>query len=536
MSKNNRKNLILITILSIVLISSNIGGLYIYALDEAKNSVCAREMLERGDMIVPTFNQELRTDKPPLHYYFMQLAYLIFGVNEFSARFFSVIMGILTVITTWWLATKYLGGRTGLYSSLVLLSSLHFILQFHMAVPDPYLVFLITIGFGFFYVYYKENKSRYLLLSYVSFGLATLTKGPVAIALPGLSILFFLILNKNFNWNYFLNLKPLWILGVFLVVILPWYLLVSLKTNGEWMREFLLYHNVNRYTNTMEGHGAIFLVTPLMVFLGLLPFSIFFIQSFNLGWKRRKTSDLLLFCIIIILIIVLFFSLSSTKLPNYTVPAYPFLAILIGHYLARLHDTCKKESGYLILTLSIYWIITLTIPLGLYIGLGLEPVLSHLKHLAIYFIILPLGGIFALFFSIKSKFKGIILSLSLSWILIVLLFFYLIYPQVDQINPVAKTINKIDTELPVAAYKIYNASFSFYIRKPFHEIRNKADLGSYIKKNRGYIITRKSYAEEISGFMQLKKVAEAKDIFEIPTTVIYQIDHKLSSDELGLLR
>jgi 4-amino-4-deoxy-L-arabinose transferase-like glycosyltransferase len=65
MPKINAKNLILITIISFVLISSNIGGLYIYALDEAKNSVCAREMLERGDLIVPTFNHELRTDKPP---------------------------------------------------------------------------------------------------------------------------------------------------------------------------------------------------------------------------------------------------------------------------------------------------------------------------------------------------------------------------------------------------------------------------------------------------------------------------------------
>jgi 4-amino-4-deoxy-L-arabinose transferase-like glycosyltransferase len=536
MSKNNRKNLILITILSFVLISSNIGGLYIYALDEAKNSVCAREMLERGDMIVPTFNQELRTDKPPLHYYFMQLAYLIFGVNEFSARFFSVIMGILTVITTWWLATKYLGSRTGLYSSLVLLSSLHFILQFHMAVPDPYLIFLITIGLGLFYVYYQEKKSHYLLLSYVSFGLATLTKGPVAIALPGLSILFFLIVNKNLSWNYFFKLKPLWILGVFLVVILPWYLLVALKTNGEWIREFLLYHNVSRYTNTMEGHGAIFLATPLMVFLGLLPFSIFFIQSFNHGWKRRKESNLLLFCISIILIIVLFFSLSSTKLPNYTVPAYPFLAILIGYYLARLHDTHKNESGYLILTLSVYCLIMLAIPFGLYIGLDMDPVLSNLKNLAMYFIILPFGGIIALLFSIKSKFKGILLSLSLSWILIILLFFYLIFPQIDKINPVARTINKIDPDLPVAAYKIYNPSFSFYIKKPFPEIQNKSELASYVKKNRGYIITRKSYAEDISDFTELKKIAEAKDIFEIPTTVIYQIDHKLSTGQYGLLR
>jgi 4-amino-4-deoxy-L-arabinose transferase-like glycosyltransferase len=368
MHKINLNNLILITIISFVLISSNIGGLYIYALDEAKNSVCAREMMERGDLIVPTFNYEMRTDKPPLHYYFMQLSYLIFGVNEFSARFFSVIMGVLTIITTWWLASRYLGPRTGLYSALVLLSSLHFILQFHMAVPDPYLIFLLTLGLAFFYIYHEEEKPAYLLLSYIAFGLGTLTKGPVALVLPGLSILVFLLIQKKFNRRYFRKLKPFWIFGVLLAVILPWYVLVALKTDGEWTREFFLYHNVNRYTDTMEGHGAIFLATPLMVIVGVLPFSIFFIQSFRLGWKKRKKIRLLLYSIIIILVIVVFFSISSTKLPNYTVPAYPFLAILIGHYLARLHDRIKDHLKITLFTLIIYQIIVSAIPFVLYYG------------------------------------------------------------------------------------------------------------------------------------------------------------------------
>ncbi len=74
-----------------------LGATPIYILDEAKNAQCAREMLQRGDFIVPTFNGELRVDKPPLHYFFMMAAYKMFGINEFAARFFSVIMGLLTI-------------------------------------------------------------------------------------------------------------------------------------------------------------------------------------------------------------------------------------------------------------------------------------------------------------------------------------------------------------------------------------------------------------------------------------------------------
>src|SRR6266542_6826784 len=57
----------------------------IYILDEARNSECAREMMQPNDWITPTFNGELRTDKPPLHYFFMIVAYKMFGVNEFAA-------------------------------------------------------------------------------------------------------------------------------------------------------------------------------------------------------------------------------------------------------------------------------------------------------------------------------------------------------------------------------------------------------------------------------------------------------------------
>jgi len=527
MPKINSKILILITIISFVLLSSNIGGLYIYSLDEAKNSVCAREMLERGDLIVPTFNQELRTDKPPLHYYFMQLAYLIFGVNEFSARFFSVIMGILTLLTIWWMSIRYLGGRAGLYSVLVLISSLHFIIQFHMAVPDPYLIFLLSFGLCSFYVFYKEEKPGYLLLSYIAFGMGTLTKGPVAIVLPGISILIFLLYEKRFNAGYLLKLRPLWILGVMLFVIIPWYILVSLKTNGEWTRDFFINHNLGRYTSTMEGHGAIFLIIPIMVIVGLLPFSIFIIQSFHRGWKKRKENGLLVYSIFIILTIVVFFSFSKTKLPNYTVPAYPFLAILIGNYLAGLHDSLDRNRKTTILTMVIYFLIMALLPFILYFALRMDPVLASLDHLAIYFILLPLGGFLGLLFTIKGNFKGMILSLSLSWTVVILLFFYIIFPQVDQKNPVAKTLGNIDKNLPVAVYKMYNPAFSFYIPKPFTRLETKMDVQEYIPQNQGYIITRKSLADEINDLAKLKKIEEAKDIFEIPTTVIFQINQDL---------
>ena len=524
MPSNNYKNLYVIIIISFVLISANIGGRYIYAMDEAKNATCAREMMEQGEWIIPTFNYEIRTDKPPIHYYFMIGAYSIFGVNAFSARIISVIMGVLTIISIWFIAVRYYGQRTALYTSLILISSLHFTLQFHMAVPDPYLIFFMTFGFVTFYVFYKEKKSKFLLISYISFGLGVLAKGPVAIALPGLAILLFLIFNRTFNWQYFLRLKPLWILVVLIFIITPWFLLIGVKTNGEWLYDFFFRHNLERYTDTMEGHGAIFLITPLIVILGLLPFSIFFIQSYRYGWKKRKSDPLLTYAGFISLTVIVFFAFSSTKLPNYTVPAYPFVALITGRYLDVLQDNFQKYRKSLSASLWIYLIIAIAIPIGLFIGLKFDPAISDFRNMSWYFVVIPTGALSAIIFLNKSSYKGILLSLSLSWITSTLLFFYIIFPKIDQVNPIAKLLPGLDTEKPYAAYAIYNPAFSFYLKKPIPTFRNTEDLKEYINETgEGYILSRKSLTNEFGHLDNIHKIGEAKDIFEIPTTVIYEI-------------
>lgn len=91
------RNVFVLLLLGLVVYSANSWNTSVYVLDEAKNAGCAMEMYQRNDWIVPTFNGELRTDKPPLHYFFMKMAYGVFGINPFSARFFSGLCGLLTL-------------------------------------------------------------------------------------------------------------------------------------------------------------------------------------------------------------------------------------------------------------------------------------------------------------------------------------------------------------------------------------------------------------------------------------------------------
>ncbi|NQV75043.1 MAG: hypothetical protein HQ491_03220 [Bacteroidetes bacterium] len=66
-----RTKVLILFFLSLTLLLLNLDKPMIYILDEAKNAECAREMLVSGNYVVPYFNGQIRTDKPPLHYFFM---------------------------------------------------------------------------------------------------------------------------------------------------------------------------------------------------------------------------------------------------------------------------------------------------------------------------------------------------------------------------------------------------------------------------------------------------------------------------------
>src|SRR2546423_1504417 len=83
---------------------ANLGGASLGDLDEGRNATAAFEMLESRNYVVPTFNHQLRVDKPALLYWLQVLAYQAFGVSEFSARLPSALAALATVLCCYELA------------------------------------------------------------------------------------------------------------------------------------------------------------------------------------------------------------------------------------------------------------------------------------------------------------------------------------------------------------------------------------------------------------------------------------------------
>ena len=495
---------------------SNIWGSSIYILDESKNSVCAREMFDRGDFIVPTYNGELRTDKPPLHYFFMMLSYSVFGVNEFAARFFSVIAGIGTLLITFFYTRKFIDYKAAIWSLVVLISSLHFALEFHLAVPDPYLIFFISLSLFTFYDYYTSSKIIQLVLFYIALGLGTLTKGPVALGLPGLIALVFLIVNRDFKIKTILRFRLLLGLAIYCIVTLPWYILVYKATDGEWIRGFFFEHNLERFSGSMEGHGGLFFVPSLFVILGLLPFSIFVFRAFQNSWKMRKENSLQLYLIVIIVVIIGFFSISSTKLPNYPMPSYPFIAVLIGYFISRIEN--KKLNSYFVISIILGFVLTG----GLFVGLMLEKDLAHLKYYSLVFIIIAIASGTGLHFSKLKENRKALISLAAGWIITTLCVFFIVYPKIDATNPVSKTRSIVGEIENAAFYGKFNPSFTFYAKKVIPRLNNVEEINQFFKENKNAVLlTNARYEDQIQGIKGAKEIVRTKDLFEIRITLVY---------------
>jgi 4-amino-4-deoxy-L-arabinose transferase-like glycosyltransferase len=496
-----------------------LGATPVYILDEVKNAECAREMLQRGDFITPTFNGEIRPDKPPLHYFFMMASYKLWGITPFAARFFSAIMGLLTLLVTYLYTKKLFAPFIAFCAAAVLLASPHFLFEFRLAVPDPYLVFFLTLGLfsGLFsgFTWLQQNNTGQLFISAAALALATLAKGPVALVLPGVSLLTWALVAKK--WKVFFTWRLLAALLLAGVIALPWYLAVNDATNGVWTRGFFIEHNLNRFSNPQEGHGGIFIITPLFVVIGLLPFTGFIGEVFK---QRRYVfkNALAKFSGIVVLVFVVFFSVSSTRLPNYPMPCYPFAAIILGNFIAALLNGNVPSAKYpFFIALAFSGLVAV----GGFFAIDSEKELAFLRWMPLLLLVCP-ALMLIIYYAQQKKWPALIKGIAVGYFLFSIIGLNYIYPALYKQNPVAKTIDTIKQYKYVVGYTLFNPAYRFYIDSDIVHTGSAAELQNMINRHKNIvIITRESYTDSLKN-MPIKEITRHRDIFELPTTVIYR--------------
>lgn len=359
--------------------------------DEPRFAEASREMIERGDYVVPHFNNQVRLDKPPLTYWIQTASYKIFGENDFAARFPSAVAAALVALSIFGWGSRlrpprqpsgsqpHIGrDRVGWWAAIIFTLSLQTFLHAKAAVADMWLVLFMTTAHWSGYELLHDRLSPatnrtsniehrtsnlWWWIFYLSLAFAFLAKGPIGwIPLLTVGSTMFFVREKRLARRFKIARGVL----LTLAVVAIWGVPALIQTHGEFFTIGIGRHVVGRSLVTMEGHGA----NSLGMYLLLLPFYFvtifisFFPWSIKLPWLTRKLwlnqTNIDHYLIAGVAVIFIIFSLIKTKLPHYTLPAFPLLALLLAQRLAtensmRFFRNCAAASalGYLAIALVV---------------------------------------------------------------------------------------------------------------------------------------------------------------------------------------
>ncbi len=511
----------LLPLVAIALLMSffGLGSATLFDVDEAVFSEATKEMVEGGDWITPTYNGENRYDKPILFYWLMAVSYKVFGVNEFGARFPSALSGFLLCLTLFLFVRHFRDTERASYAALSLSLSVCFLVYSHAAVTDMALALFIALAlFSFFLsLESREGARRYIYGLYVFSALAFLTKGLIGILFPFGVAVAYLLLTEGVKGTKRVFSAP----GVllFLALSAPWYI-AQLKINGnEFIQQFLIKHHFKRYTGVISGHkGAFYYYVPVLI-AGLLPWVAFLPAGIRQGLKDRtklrmtvkrppeENSSLLnhwaaldLFALTWFSFVFLFFSVSTTKLPNYILPAIPAAVILISAGMAangRWRKYANAGIAVIMVAIGIAFLISekylmtfgisdagWTLPAGLMAcALALICMYAAVTGRALYGLIALMMVTFLLLLSVKAlpmanrQLQGTLHKYSL-------------YAR-----------ERLNREEKIIVYGINNPSIVFYSDRRIVRVGNRDEMKPFLARvGRLLLITK---AKEVAGLTQL---------------------------------
>ena len=484
--------LAILLVASSILCFTNLGEISLWNNNEPRYAYTARNMLESGDWITPRYKGKLRTDKPILTYWLIAASSKLLNrgsVDEFSSRFPFALMGLLGVMVTFFFGASLWGARAGFISGLTLLFTNEYIITARRSTPDMALCFFILMTLFLFHHGYNSAERKKLLyaLAYVPAAMGFLTKGPVAVIIPGGAAFVYLAVRKDLREIKRLLSIPG--IGLFLAVILPWFLLVT----PEFSRDFFLLHNLKHGLKGLDHQKSWYFY--LQALPGSFAPAAFFLPAGVWFWMKeeeRYNSPLLLLLIWFSLTLLIF-SMAAAKRVVYLLPMAPAIALLTGVVIDRFWEeelgkgfSALAETG---ISLSFLCLAVVTL-LPIYFKFQVER----------WFPALAIIPISLFIFHILKRFEtkaGAVVSLGVLFFAAHGLYFIHYQPQYDKLHrsakPLAQKINAVVNDAPLYRLGSFDAALAFYLdRSLLPKIRGERDLNELLLKehHRFFIISR----------------------------------------------
>ena len=324
-----------------------LGSASFWDPDEAIYAETSREMLRTGDWLAPYYNEQPFFDKPILFYWLQAAGMAVAGQNELGARLAPAIAAVALIATTAWLGAVLVSIDVGLIAALLLAASPPVFALAHYAILDMTFTALLFGGVSLIAVAALKDRPRLQWPGYVLIALSILTKGPLALALCGLTFLLAIAASADLR-RRLLALR--FLLGLLIVVAVsaPWFLYMWMRFRDSFIAGYVLNENLSLFASNRFNarFDPLFYVRVLTA--GLLPWT-----GLALGrlWddirafrqRALDSTEILLWCWSIAILV--FFTASRFKLDHYVFPAAPALCLVCARAWADVRTRLSTPQN-----------------------------------------------------------------------------------------------------------------------------------------------------------------------------------------------
>lgn len=232
---------------------------------------------------------------------------------------------------TAWIGCAFFGAEAGVLAAFFLMASTLFVAECRMATIDTVLLLdILCVEALLTRCYQATLESRAVPLKlalgyWVALGAGLMLKGPIVL-IPALATPLAVGLTER-NFRLWRSLRPSWGWLASLAIVAPWCIGIALASHGAFFRTAVGHNLLGKITHAQETHGFPPGYYLLLFGLTFWPGAWFTARALPQIWARRMTPPVR-FLLCWIVPVWLFFECLATKLPHYTLPVFPAIAIL----------------------------------------------------------------------------------------------------------------------------------------------------------------------------------------------------------------